>query len=181
MLPISFYCAKCVDISPKMALETRSAPDSGSLRGRSYRYAHSGRRRLGNRKAFEGDDAAPENLDKAAQNFVKGLETGADAEELVASSLGASSASELSEVQEKYKDKVRHKLEERAEQLKKEREAKLMIYSQGKAAYARGQYPRAVELLEAALDQEGPFSQLGGEVQLWLAMVGLFVWVSVLS
>ncbi len=32
------------------------------------------------------------------------------------------------------------------------------------------QYPTSVELLTRALDAEGPFSALGGEIQLWLAL-----------
>jgi tetratricopeptide (TPR) repeat protein len=40
----------------------------------------------------------------------------------------------------------------------------------GKYAYERGQYQRAVEALEEALDREGPFTQLGGDIQLWLAL-----------
>lgn len=38
-----------------------------------------------------------------------------------------------------------------------------------KKAYASGLYPQAVELFESALNEEGPFTQLGGEIQLWLA------------
>ena len=40
----------------------------------------------------------------------------------------------------------------------------------GKYAYERGQYQKAVEALEEALDREGPFTQLGGDIQLWLAL-----------
>lgn len=40
----------------------------------------------------------------------------------------------------------------------------------GKLMYERGQYPASVRLLEAALNEEGPFTLLGGEVQLWLAL-----------
>ncbi len=40
----------------------------------------------------------------------------------------------------------------------------------GKYAYERGQYQRAVEALEEALEKEGPFTQLGGDIQLWLAL-----------
>lgn len=34
----------------------------------------------------------------------------------------------------------------------------------------KGQYPASVALLEKALREEGPFSQLGGEIQMWLAL-----------
>lgn len=122
-------------------------------------------------KAYEGDEGAPRNLDSAARTYSKGIESGVDAEDLVAASIGATSSSELTDVQEKYKEQVRNRLEERAEELKREKESKLRKFAQGKAAYARGQYPASVVLLEQALNEEGPFTQLGGEVQLWLAMV----------
>lgn len=40
----------------------------------------------------------------------------------------------------------------------------------GKEAYACGEYLAAVTLLEAAVEELGVNSQLGGEAQLWLAM-----------
>lgn len=45
-----------------------------------------------------------------------------------------------------------------------------MKFAQGKLAYERGQYPASARLLEQALNEEGPFTQLGGEIQLWLAL-----------
>jgi hypothetical protein len=59
---------------------------------------------------------------------------------------------------------------QRAEELRREREARAVKFSAGKVAYERGQYPASARLLEQALDEEGPFTQLGGEVQLWLAL-----------
>jgi tetratricopeptide (TPR) repeat protein len=95
---------------------------------------------------------------------------GVDEDDLVARQLGASSATDLSDVQEKYKDKIKAKLEARAEELQREREARAIKFSQGKAAYARGQYDASVVFLESALNEEGPFSQLGGDIQMWLAL-----------
>lgn len=43
-------------------------------------------------------------------------------------------------------------------------------FTAGKQAHARGQYPASAQLLEMALNEEGPFTQLGGEIQLWLAL-----------
>jgi hypothetical protein len=43
-------------------------------------------------------------------------------------------------------------------------------FTLGKLAYAKGQYPASAQLFEAALNQEGPFSKLGGEIQLWQAL-----------
>lgn len=109
-------------------------------------------------------------VDIAASNYSKSLAAGLDENDAAAQQLGAAKASDLTDIQEKYKDKVKAKLGERAEQLKKEKEELNLKFKQGKLAYARGQYPASVVLLEIALDEEGPFSQLGGEVQLWLAL-----------
>lgn len=76
----------------------------------------------------------------------------------------------MTSVQEKYKDKVKEKLETRAEELRKEKEARAVKFSQGKIAYERGQYDTAAKLFETALNEEGPFTQLGGEIQMWLAL-----------
>ena len=43
-------------------------------------------------------------------------------------------------------------------------------FSVGKYAYERGRYQDAVVALEEALNKEGPFSQLGGDIQMWLAL-----------
>jgi hypothetical protein len=51
--------------------------------------------------------------------------------------------------------------------------AKALRYQEftlGKLAYEKGQYPDSVQFFTQALDKEGPFSPLGGEVQLWLAL-----------
>lgn len=67
-------------------------------------------------------------------------------------------------------------LAQRAEELRREREARSLLFNQGKEAYARGAYPNSALLLERALDEEGPFTPLGGEVQLWLALA-YQVWI----
>ena len=124
---------------------------------------------------------------------------GADEEEVVAAQLGAKGAAELSDVQSQYKDKIREKLAEvggtkgqrcylgwrawgltaparrpppvqRAEELRREKEARAVKFAAGKEAYGRGSYPASVTLLEGALNEEGPFTPLGGEIQLWLAL-----------
>lgn len=93
-----------------------------------------------------------------------------DEDDLVARQLGKDDPSQMSELQDKYKDKIKAKLESRAEELKREREARAVKFVQGKVAYERGQYSSSVTLLEAALNEEGPFTQLGGEIQMWLAL-----------
>lgn len=98
------------------------------------------------------------------------MNAGVDADEIIAQQLGAGSVSGMSDLQERYKDRIKAKLEERAEEIRKEKESRAVKFVQGKAAYARGQYPASVMLLEQALNEEGPFTQLGGEVQMWLAL-----------
>jgi len=43
-------------------------------------------------------------------------------------------------------------------------------FTLGKYAYGKGQYQSSTQLFTAALDKEGPFSPMGGEIQLWLAL-----------
>jgi hypothetical protein len=88
----------------------------------------------------------------------------------VARQLGAATAAQLTDVQAAYKAKIKASLAARAEELRREKEARSAKFTAGQAAYARGQYPRSVQLLEGALNEEGPFSQVGGEIQLWLAL-----------
>lgn len=57
-----------------------------------------------------------------------------------------------------------------AELQRKEQAAKNKQFSLGKLAYGRGLYPESARLFEVALDNEGPFSKLGGEIQLWQAL-----------
>lgn len=109
-------------------------------------------------------------LDTAASGYQKGLEAGLDDDDIVAQQLGAASADDLTDTHLEYLDKVKSKLAERAEQLKKEQEARAVKFQQGKLAYGRGQYTASVQFFERALDEEGPFSQFGGEIQLWLAL-----------
>ena len=56
---------------------------------------------------------------------------------------------------------------ERAKQAELERSRE---FSVGKYCYERGRYEDSVAALEAALAKEGPFSQLGGDIQMWLAL-----------
>lgn len=48
---------------------------------------------------------------------------------------------------------------QRAEELRREREARAANFARGKLAYERGQYPASARLLELALNEEGPFTQ----------------------
>jgi hypothetical protein len=57
---------------------------------------------------------------------------------------------------------------QRAEELRLEKEARALKFARGKIAYERGQYPVSAALLESAVNEEGPFTLLGGEIQLWL-------------
>ena len=57
-----------------------------------------------------------------------------------------------------------------AELQRREQAAKSKQFSLGKLAYSKGLYPESARLFEVALDKEGPFSKLGGEIQLWQAL-----------
>ena len=59
---------------------------------------------------------------------------------------------------------------QQAELQRKEQAAKNKQFSLGKLAYGRGLYPESAALFETALNHEGPFSRLGGEIQLWQAL-----------
>ncbi len=43
-------------------------------------------------------------------------------------------------------------------------------FEQGKQAYSRGRYTSSVGLFKKALDEEGPFTGMGGDIQIWLAL-----------
>jgi hypothetical protein len=118
------------------------------------------------------DNAAPGRaLDRAAAAFAADrAKTDLPDEDLVARQLGAKAAAQLTEVQALYAGKVRAALEERAAALAAERAARSREFAAGKELYARGEYPRAAAVLELALDRTGPFTQEGGEVQMWLAL-----------
>ncbi|KAK9814759.1 hypothetical protein WJX72_011033 [[Myrmecia] bisecta] len=109
-------------------------------------------------------------LQQAAKDFEQGLSEGLDEDDIVALQLGKQSAEELSDIQERYKERIKQKLAEQAEEQRRAKERKNLKFTQGKLAYERGRYPESVYAFERALDDEGPFSQLGGEIQLWLAL-----------
>ncbi|KAL3143345.1 hypothetical protein ABBQ38_002180 [Trebouxia sp. C0009 RCD-2024] len=109
-------------------------------------------------------------LSQAARDYAAGMRKGIDEDDLVAVQLGKSRAEELTNVQQKYKEKLKHRLAEEAELQRKEQAAKNKQFSLGKLAYGRGLYPESARLFELALDKEGPFSKLGGEIQLWQAL-----------
>ena len=124
------------------------------------------------------------------------MRKGIDEDDLVALQLGKTRAEELTNVQQKYKEKLKQRLAEvqqkkkvriviplmcsqvcdtalwtqEAELQRKEQAAKNKQFSLGKLAYGRGLYPESARLFEVALDKEGPFSKLGGEIQLWQAL-----------
>ena len=57
-----------------------------------------------------------------------------------------------------------------AELQRREQAARNKQFSLGKLAYGKGLYPESARLFELALNKEGPFSKLGGEIQLWQAL-----------
>ena len=59
---------------------------------------------------------------------------------------------------------------QQAAKLEAEKAERYREFTLGKYAYGRGQYQSSTQLFTAALDREGPFSPMGGEIQLWLAL-----------
>jgi tetratricopeptide (TPR) repeat protein len=107
---------------------------------------------------------------QAASTYVEAVDKyDVDEDKLLSVQLGMDPESDLFK---DYKDKVKKKLRDRAEELKRaEREQPgRQNYELGQKAYERGMYPQSVKYFTAALDETGPFSKLGGEVQLWLAL-----------
>lgn len=81
--------------------------------------------------------------------------------------------SELDE-QKLYAETLSHHLRrlavQEAEEEKRRKELNSLKFSQGKNAYSTGEYATSLTLFQQALDQEGIFTPLGGEIQLWLAL-----------
>ena len=59
---------------------------------------------------------------------------------------------------------------QQAAKLEAEKAERYREFTLGKNAYGKGQYQSSTQLFTAALDREGPFSPMGGEIQLWLAL-----------
>lgn len=97
-----------------------------------------------------------------------------DEEEDEPGEVGASSqqvfSSQLTEVQQRYKGQLAKKLKEEKERAKQAELERSREFSVGKYCYERGRYEDSVVALELALNKEGPFSQLGGDIQMWLAL-----------
>jgi hypothetical protein len=104
----------------------------------------------------------------------KGIEHGLKEDELIALELGAASLDELSDAQRAYVGKLKERLHARAEEMRAEeaarREREARNLTAGKRAYESGEYPAAVKLFEAAADDTGRLSPLGGEALMWLAL-----------
>ena len=59
---------------------------------------------------------------------------------------------------------------QQARAAEEEKAARYREFTLGKLAYAKGEYPTSIQYFKGALDREGPFSPMGGEIQLWLAL-----------
>ncbi|GAQ85432.1 hypothetical protein KFL_002350070 [Klebsormidium nitens] len=72
--------------------------------------------------------------------------------------------------EESATEKLLREMREKAEeQARKDKEANL-LYKYGQREYGRGEYAKAVEALQSAVDLVAKGSALGGEMQIWLAM-----------
>jgi tetratricopeptide (TPR) repeat protein len=107
-------------------------------------------------------------LDLAAKRFLLALKNGMSEEEAFDMEFKGSSLADL------YKDKLKLKLEARANELKQEEATRLeresRNYKLGKEAYEAGEYFYAVKLLELGIADAGPDTPTGGDARLWLAL-----------
>ncbi|KAL2635319.1 hypothetical protein R1flu_006798 [Riccia fluitans] len=67
-------------------------------------------------------------------------------------------------------EKMRAQLAQRAREQAEKRKTAEKMYQLGQTAYARGMYDKSVELFENALINVQASTNLGGEIQIWLAM-----------
>ncbi|KAK9844603.1 hypothetical protein WJX74_004472 [Apatococcus lobatus] len=118
-------------------------------------------------KGFQ--DAA--KLHKAAADFEKSVkEQGLDPDDAIAKQMGLGKASEMSKLQEKYKDKMKDRLANYQEIVHQQKALMNANFERGKHAYSHGRYAAAVASFKRALDEEGPFTGMGGDIQMWLAL-----------
>jgi len=113
----------------------------------------------------------PDN-DEFAELYAAGLATGIDEDTLIAKSMGLNSPSQMSEIQLEYKERIKTKMRARV-QVQRQKETLRPGYKEfenGKTYYERGMYPEALTAFTKALDEQGPFTKLGGEIQMWQAL-----------
>eukprot|EP00894_Picocystis_sp_ML_P005025 jgi/Pico_ML_1/55542/g1214.t1 len=107
----------------------------------------------------------------ASRRWEAGKKEGVDEDEIVAQELQLGSAAEMTEVQAKYKDKIKGKLSEKAEEIKSREANARKVFQLGQNAYERGAYQQSADIFEYALENvTRPNSMVGGEIQLWLAL-----------
>ncbi|KAG6557380.1 hypothetical protein Mapa_001310 [Marchantia paleacea] len=95
----------------------------------------------------------------------------AEAERLnKASQTDSATAEEREERARQAAAKLREELAKRAREQAEQRKTAEKMYQLGQTAYARGMYDKSVELFEAALTNVQGTTNLGGEIQIWLAM-----------
>lgn len=119
-----------------------------------------------------GDDGHDERrLVRASRRWEAGKKEGVDEDEIVAKELQLGSAAEMTDVQAKYKDKIKGKLSEKAKELKGREANARKVFQMGQNAYERGAYQQSADIFEYALENvTKPNSMVGGEIQLWLAL-----------
>jgi len=109
---------------------------------------------------------------QAAKEFSEGVKQGKSEEELVAEHFGLKEPEEMSETQKAYAQKVKENLAKRAAALEKAEAERpgAPEFEAGKQLYGVGRYVEAEEIFLQGLDLAGPYSRLGGDIQLWLAL-----------
>lgn len=88
----------------------------------------------------------------------------------VGSAPGSGEARSEEKAEQERAEKMREELARKARELAEKRKEVEALFAVGQRAYGKGVYDKSVEILEAAAAKCTVVSQLGGEIQIWLAM-----------
>eukprot|EP00892_Ulva_mutabilis_P003141 jgi/Ulvmu1/12828/UM098_0009.1 len=119
----------------------------------------------------EQDQRSDPKLVQAARSYSEALDEGEqDEDKLVATIMGAEDTDGMTDVQQQYKDKIKAQIAKKAAELQAQEEAGREEFNFGVSLYERGRYADSQSMLQTALEVSGPFSKLGGDIQIQLAL-----------
>lgn len=119
----------------------------------------------------EQDQKSDPKLVQAARTYSEALEEGEkDEDKLVATIMGAEDPEGMTDLQQQYKDKIKAQIAKKAAELQAQEEAGREEFNFGVSLYERGRYADSESMLQTALEISGPYSKLGGDIQIQLAL-----------
>lgn len=119
----------------------------------------------------EQDQKSDPKLVQAARIYSEAVEEGEkDEDKLVATIMGAEDIDGMTDLQQQYKDKIKAQIAKKAAELQAQEEAGREEFNFGVSLYERGRYADSESMLQTALEISGPFSKLGGDIQIQLAL-----------